>query len=238
MSTLIQIFQYRTIEVLLIAGLVVALLIGVRFSQRRRWLEAIRPQPKSKPRHLLLHVLKLIGFAVIAFVIIGGAVLVYEDNQYAMDDLAPAPSQVEIPADLSFKVEEVTFKGGDDLDMAGWFTPPQNGATIILLHGYGGNRTSMIWHAQTLVKAGYGVLLYDERASGESAGQRRSFGWEDPIDVGGALTLSGQPARSRCAADRHRRVFDRSADCAASDGPLSRPQSSLGRRIGHRPPGR
>jgi uncharacterized protein len=194
MTTLIQVLEFRTMDVLLIAGLAVALLIVARLVLRRRRAETVRPQ------HLLLHVLKLIGFAVAAFVIIGGAVMVYEDYQYVEADLAPAPSQVEIPDDLSFKTEGVTFKGGDDLTLAGWFTPPQNGATIILLHGYGGNRTAMIWHAQTLVKAGYGVLMYDERASGESAGQRRSYGWEDPLDVGGALRYLG----SRPEADPQR----------------------------------
>jgi uncharacterized protein len=147
-----------------------------------------------KLRRVIVHVAKLIGFAVVVLLILGGAVLIYADDQTVRSDLAPAPSQVEIPDDLAFKVEEVTFTGGDDLTLAGWFTPPHNGATIILLHGYGGNRASMLWHAQKLVAAGYGVLLYDERASGESEGQRRSYGWEDPADVGGALRyLGGRP---------------------------------------------
>lgn len=67
--------------------------------------------------------------------------------------------------------------------------PPENGVLVILLHGYGGNRTAMLWHAEQLAKAGYGVLLYDERASGESEGSYRSYGWEDPRDVGGALAF-------------------------------------------------
>ncbi len=131
--------------------------------------------------------LRLVGFAVGAFVVIGGSVLVYEDYQATVMDLAPAPSRVEIPKDLPFEVQEVTFAGGDGLTMAGWFVPPQNGATIILLHSYGGNRATMLWHARVLVKAGYGVLMYDERASGESGGTQRSYGWQDPADVGGAL---------------------------------------------------
>jgi alpha/beta superfamily hydrolase len=45
----------------------------------------------------------------------------------------------------------------------------------------------MLWHAKRLIEAGYGVLLYDERASGESEGTRRSYGWEDPPDVQGAI---------------------------------------------------
>jgi dienelactone hydrolase len=147
-----------------------------------------------KPRRVLVRGAKLIGFAVVAFIVIGGAVLLYVDDQAARADLAPAPSTVTLPEDLPFTIEGVTFAGGDDLTLAGWFVPPQNGATIILLHGYGGNRTSMFGYAETLVDAGYGVLLYDERASGESEGQRRSYGWEDPADVGGALRyLSSRP---------------------------------------------
>jgi pimeloyl-ACP methyl ester carboxylesterase len=158
-----------------------------RFWLRRRSRPAETLKQGKQRVRALFYVLRLVGFAVGAFVIIGGSVLVYEDYQATVEDLAPAPSQVEIPGDPSFKVQEVTFVGGDGLTLAGWFVPPQNGATIILLHGYGGNRTAMIWHAQVLVKAGYGVLMYDERASGESEGTRRSYGWQDPADVGGAL---------------------------------------------------
>jgi pimeloyl-ACP methyl ester carboxylesterase len=188
---LIQRLQYVPTPVwLLIAGLVLALGVITRFWLHRR--SRSRPagtsgQGKRGVWGALFHGLRLVGFAVGALVVIGGSVLVYEDYQATVEDLAPAPSRVEIPGDLSFKVEEVTFAGGDGLTLAGWFVPPQNGATIILLHGYGGNRTAMIWHAQVLVKAGYGVLMYDERASGESEGTRRSYGWQDPADVGGAL---------------------------------------------------
>jgi pimeloyl-ACP methyl ester carboxylesterase len=94
---------------------------------------------------------------------------------------------VTIPADLEFEVEDVTFESEDGLTIAGWHVPSQNGATIILLHGYGGNRTSTIWHAGHLVQAGYGVLMYDERASGESEGTYRSYGWEDTRDTSGAI---------------------------------------------------
>jgi pimeloyl-ACP methyl ester carboxylesterase len=53
----------------------------------------------------------------------------------------------------------------------------------------------MLWHAQQLAEAGFGVLLYDERASGLSAGSQRSYGWQDPADVVAALDfLQGRPA--------------------------------------------
>jgi pimeloyl-ACP methyl ester carboxylesterase len=202
---LIQRLQYvPTPAWLLTAGLALAFWAATRFLLRRQPRLAERRGGETATQSgavpagalkkgkrgvwgALFYVLRLVGFAVGSFVVIGGSVLVYEDYQATVEDLAPAPSQVEIPEDLPFEVQEVTFAGGDGLTMAGWFVPPQNGATIILLHGYGGNRTAMIWHAQVLVKAGYGVLMYDERASGESEGTQRSYGWQDPADVGGAL---------------------------------------------------
>jgi fermentation-respiration switch protein FrsA (DUF1100 family) len=45
----------------------------------------------------------------------------------------------------------------------------------------------MLWHANQLAQDGLGVLLYDERASGMSDGDRRSYGWQDPADVSAAL---------------------------------------------------
>ena len=138
--------------------------------------------------------LRLIGFTLLTILLLVGGVMAFIAYQSTVDDTAPAPSQVEIPLDLSFEAVSVSFTGGDGLKMAGWFVPPQNGATIILLHGYGGNRTGMLWHAGILAEAGYGLLMYDERASGESEGEHRSYGWEDPADVSGALDyLSSLP---------------------------------------------
>lgn len=120
--------------------------------------------------------------------------MVYVDYQAAVRETSPAPSEVTIPDDLLIPVEEVTFTGGSTLTLAGWFVPSQNKATIILLHGYGGNRLSMRWHAERLYETGYGILMYDERASGESEGDHRSYGWEDAADVGGALVyLQNRP---------------------------------------------
>ena len=152
--------------------------------------KARRPLPETfsgKAAYFLIYVSKIIGmglgvllFLTLVIMFERSIILVYRETK-------PAPSEVQIPADLEFKVEEVTFKSEDGLKMAGWYVPAQNDATIILLHGYGGNRTAIIWRARQLVNAGYGVLMYDERASGESEGTYRSYGWEDPLDVKGAI---------------------------------------------------
>lgn len=93
------------------------------------------------------------------------------------------------PADVGLDYEEMTLATDDGLTLAGWYIPSQNGAAVILLHGYGTNRLEMIGRAEMLARHGYGVLLYDERASGESGGEVRSFGWADAADVPLALTF-------------------------------------------------
>lgn len=135
----------------------------------------------------LLYTLRLAGFFAGAFLAVALAVMIERDVYAVISETAPRPSEVNIPANLGFEPQEITFESEDGLTIAGWHVPSQNGATIILLHGYGGNRTSAIWHAEHFSQAGYGVLMYDERASGESGGTYRSYGWEDTRDVSGAM---------------------------------------------------
>ena len=91
------------------------------------------------------------------------------------------------PADLGFEYEEVTLTTDDGLRLAGWYIPSHNRAAVILLHGYGSSRRETLPRAAILARHGYGVLLYDERASGQSEGDFRSFGWADVADVPLAL---------------------------------------------------
>ncbi|MEW6400484.1 MAG: alpha/beta fold hydrolase [Chloroflexota bacterium] len=148
----------------------------------------------GKAWYIFKYVFRIIGVGVGTLVFITLVIMIERVILSVYSETAPAPSTVEIPADLAFDVEEVTFQSEDGVKIAGWFVPSQNGATVILLHGYGGNRTATIWYAERLTQAGYGVLMYDERASGESGGDRRSYGWEDPRDVGGALDyLASRP---------------------------------------------
>jgi uncharacterized protein len=90
----------------------------------------------------------------------------------------------EIPEDFPYPVENVAFTTGDDLLLKGWFVPGERGkGAVILLHGFTGNRLSMLPRARMLRRHGYGVLLYDARASGESAGDQISFGYRERHDL-------------------------------------------------------
>ena len=179
-------------EVTLIVGVFAVIIWRLWRSVRQRAQSKPAPRPTTlggKVRFVGLYILKLLGVGIGTFLAIALVVMIDRNILSVITESAPTPSQVDIPADLSFDVEEVTFLSEDGLRIAGWYVPPENGALVILLHGYSGNRTAVIWHAEQLTKAGYGVLMYDERASGESEGEYRSYGWEDPRDVGGALAF-------------------------------------------------
>jgi fermentation-respiration switch protein FrsA (DUF1100 family) len=86
----------------------------------------------------------------------------------------------------------VTFSSSDGLTLRGWYLPSQNGAAIIVGHGFGGYRA--LEPAELLARNGYGVLTFDWRAHGESDGDLCTFGYHEARDVAGALAwLQTQP---------------------------------------------
>jgi uncharacterized protein len=81
----------------------------------------------------------------------------------------------------------VSFEATDGVEISAWYRPTRNGATILVVHGGGGDRTGALAHAQLLVRHGYGVLLHDARGRGESEGVQNAYGWGWPKDVAGAI---------------------------------------------------
>lgn len=92
------------------------------------------------------------------------------------------------PADDGYEFEEVTFTSPNNVTIAGWYIPSQNGAAVVLLHGYDGTRLGVLPQALMLAEAGYGALLIDMRGHGESSPVIRSMGWADIVDVETAVT--------------------------------------------------
>ncbi len=140
---------------------------------------------QAKKRHVscLIRALRLGLFAIVTFVIGLHAVGIYLYTENFVLPTAQRPVEaVEAPWMDAARDASIV---GDGVLLAGWYVPPQNDAVIILLHGYGGDRRAMAWHADQLYAAGYGLLLVDLRGHGESGGERRSYGWEDAADVPG-----------------------------------------------------
>jgi len=96
--------------------------------------------------------------------------------------------------------EAASFVAPDGVTLRGWFVPPKNGVVVILTHGLGGNRASLLPDAGVMVRHGYGVLLYDSRASGESGGDVATWGAREALDIAAATRfVRARPGVTRVA---------------------------------------
>ena len=90
------------------------------------------------------------------------------------------------PADLA--VERVSFRSGNGALIQGWYVPGQPGAgAVALFHGVRGNRIPAVDRMRFLSQAGYGVLVIDFQAHGESEGEAITFGKLESLDAEAAL---------------------------------------------------
>lgn len=92
-----------------------------------------------------------------------------------------APVCCVTPADWGLQYEDVSFQTKDGITLKGWYIPSQNRAAIIISHGIGGNRSGHLEQGVYLAENGFGVLLLDLRAHGDSAGDLVTFGGHDII---------------------------------------------------------
>jgi len=92
--------------------------------------------------------------------------------------------------------EEVAFEASDGVELSGWYRPTRNGATVLVVHGGGSDRTNSLAHGQLLARHGYGVLLHDSRGRGKSEGVQNAWGWGWTKDVAGALAFLRRATRS------------------------------------------
>jgi alpha-beta hydrolase superfamily lysophospholipase len=67
-------------------------------------------------------------------------------------------------------LETVSFRANERA-LRGFYARSENRGAIILLHGSGGDRTSLFFEARALSKAGFGVLSFDLPGHGESEGE-------------------------------------------------------------------
>jgi uncharacterized protein len=151
----------------LVLGVLVELLLG-RLGQEH-WLYH---------RRVLLLVLLEIPLAVF---LSGPFAYVFVETQSSPHSIC-----CETPLDYGAATfDEIEIQMDDGVLLSGWYVPPEKnpGPVVILLHGARGDRRGMAWHAQTLIEAGYGVLLYDQRAQGESTGDRVYWGWIEGHDL-------------------------------------------------------
>jgi len=82
---------------------------------------------------------------------------------------------------------DVSFTTSDGLLLRGWHLPGENGATVILVHGFARDRSELLPEARWLVKQGYSALLFDSRSQGASGGAHISLGYLERMDIRAAV---------------------------------------------------
>src|SRR5262249_44500534 len=104
------------------------------------------------------------------------------------------------PASFPFSTESIELACDDGRTVRGWLVPADSHErAIVLLHGYTGDRTTMLPRTKFFREQGYTVLLYDACACGESVGECITFGYHESNDLGAALAFLRQRDYERIA---------------------------------------
>jgi dipeptidyl aminopeptidase/acylaminoacyl peptidase len=101
--------------------------------------------------------------------------------------LYPPRGPVHAPDDsTALGITNVSFPSRDGSTLRGWYLPSRNGAAIVLVHGSGANRASLMPELRFLAGDGFGILAFDLPGHGESGG-KGIFGLEPAEAVQSAV---------------------------------------------------
>jgi len=90
------------------------------------------------------------------------------------------------PRDLGFEYEEVALRTRDGVELRGWFIKGSKPSTVVVLHGYTSSRFDESYIkpvVSLLAGGGFNVLVYDQRAHGESGGDHTTLGYREVDDL-------------------------------------------------------
>jgi uncharacterized protein len=113
---------------------------------------------------------------------------VYEAINYdATSDgpLTDLPDPTDCPQQGADAGDELETEDGTSI--AGWYIPSENGSgptgpTVVLAHGFGGNKSTMLAFAEVLHND-YNVVIFDFRNHGQSGGQQTTAGVLEQDDL-------------------------------------------------------
>jgi pimeloyl-ACP methyl ester carboxylesterase len=101
--------------------------------------------------------------------------------QLATSLVGSANHPVKMPAD--FPGATVSIPGNGHLIAGTWRDLGGTTPVVLLLHGFRGDRASMVPRARLLAEAGFSVLLIDQQAHGDTPGRQITLGWLESADA-------------------------------------------------------
>lgn len=101
--------------------------------------------------------------------------------------------------------QDFTVRAPDEILLRGWIVQPVASLAldsprdwVLLFHGVADNRAGELGQAEFILSAGYGVVMMDSRAHGESEGALATYGWKERDDVRAIVDALKQHVRVRC----------------------------------------
>jgi fermentation-respiration switch protein FrsA (DUF1100 family) len=135
--------------------------------------------------------LKLFSAGLIALLLFGLGGLLWFSHRQAFDYVYPRrlkPPSGDLLRENGISYQEFELITSDGVRLAAWYTPPRNGALILLAHGYGNRRSEDFY--SLFAEQGYGVLAWDFRGHGASRGDMVTLGYNELLDVEAALAYA------------------------------------------------
>lgn len=104
------------------------------------------------------------------------------------------PNDGKTPKSYGMDFRWVGFRSPDDIALEGWYIPAsgQPKGTIVYCHGLNRTRIEMLPDAQFGHTLGFDGLLFDFRHQGRSAGKITTLGYQERLDVEGAVRYALQ----------------------------------------------
>lgn len=100
----------------------------------------------------------------------------------------PRPANTSTPAGCGLPYEVHRFQANPPVELEAWHIPhPDSKGLVVLFHGYGSAKSSMLPEAKALHEAGFATFLVDFRGSGGSNRSETSLGFNEAEEAAEAF---------------------------------------------------
>ena len=151
----------------------------------------------TKPLVVLVAIVAAVmATAAAVGVMLGGGILHPYRKHLTADEISISNRRF---AEVHATCSDFDVTASDGAKLRGWRVRAEapTGDWVVIFHGLGDNRSGQVGYAQLLLAHGYGTLLMDSRAQGESGGEIGTYGWLERNDakvIDNAL-LASEPVR-------------------------------------------